>query len=249
MLKNKNVLVVGGAGLLGRRISSACIDAGANVVIADRNIDSAASGAKELGALATHIDISCKESINSSLALVTDAFGSVDAVVNSAYPRNAQYGRKFEDVEYSDFCENVGLHLGGYFQVSQQAALFMSKQGHGTILNMSSIYGVVPPRFDIYNQTKMTMPVEYAAIKSSLIHLTKYIAKYMAGKNVRINCISLGGLLDGQPESFVAAYNKYAVNKGMLDPQDITGTICFMLSDLATYINGQNIIVDDGWTL
>ena len=95
----------------------------------------------------------------------------------------------------------------------------------------------------------MTMPVEYAAIKSALIHLTKYMAKYLKDKNVRVNCISPGGILDKQPESFLEQYKSNCLSKGMLDPEDIMGALVFLLSDASKFINGQNIIVDDGFTL
>ena len=93
------------------------------------------------------------------------------------------------------------------------------------------------------------MPVEYAAIKSGLIHLTKYMAKYFKGKNIRVNTISLGGIEDKQPESFLRAYKEFCLNKGMLNAKDISGTVLFLLSDLSEYVNGQNIVVDDGFTL
>jgi NAD(P)-dependent dehydrogenase (short-subunit alcohol dehydrogenase family) len=95
----------------------------------------------------------------------------------------------------------------------------------------------------------MTMPVEYAAIKSALIHLTKYMAKYYKGKKIRINSISLGGLLDKQPPAFLESYKAFCLNKGMLDKSDINGTLVYLLSDLSVYVNGQNIVVDDGFTL
>lgn len=95
----------------------------------------------------------------------------------------------------------------------------------------------------------MTMPVEYAAIKSALIHVTKYMAKYFKGKNIRINSISLGGLFDNQPDEFLKAYNSYCLNKGMLNRTDINGTLMYMLSEHSAFLNGQNIIVDDGFCL
>ena len=95
----------------------------------------------------------------------------------------------------------------------------------------------------------MTMPVEYAAIKSGLIHLTKYMAKYSKGKNVRINALSPGGIQDNQPEPFLKSYAKNCLNKGMLDKKDMTGTLIYLLSDMSKYVNGQNIVVDDGFTL
>jgi NAD(P)-dependent dehydrogenase (short-subunit alcohol dehydrogenase family) len=114
---------------------------------------------------------------------------------------------------------------------------------------MSSIYGVVAPRFGVYEGTEMTMPVEYALIKSGIIHLTKYIAGYHRGMGIRCNCISPGGIRAGQPETFIARYNAHGTNKGMLDPQDVSGALLFLLSDASAYVNGQNIVVDDGWTL
>ena len=96
--------------------------------------------------------------------------------MNSAYPRNANYGRKFEDVTYEDFCENIDMGIGGCFLLSQQLVHIFKKQRYGNIINIASIYGVIPPRFEIYEGTEMTMPIEYAAIKAAIIHLTKYFA-------------------------------------------------------------------------
>ena len=141
------------------------------------------------------------------------------------------------------------MNLGGYFLTSQQFAKYFYEQGYGNIINLASIYGVVAPRFEIYNNTQMTNPVEYAAIKSGLIHITKYMAKYFKGKNIRVNTITLGGIEDKQPETFLKAYKKFCLNKGILDAKDISGTVLYLLSDLSEFVNGQNIVVDDGFTL
>jgi NAD(P)-dependent dehydrogenase (short-subunit alcohol dehydrogenase family) len=95
----------------------------------------------------------------------------------------------------------------------------------------------------------MTMPVEYACIKSAIVHLTKYMAKYFKGQNIRFNCISPGGIFADQPQDFIKNYNKYALSKGILNKEDIVGTVIFLLSDTSKFINGQNIVVDDGWSL
>ena len=116
------------------------------------------------------VDITNKDSVSALIATISEKYGRIDALVNSAYPRNKNYGKHFFDVTYDDFCENVGLNLGGYFLTSQQFAKFFYEQGYGNIINLASIYGVVAPRFQIYNDTPMTTPVEYAAIKSGLIH-------------------------------------------------------------------------------
>jgi NAD(P)-dependent dehydrogenase (short-subunit alcohol dehydrogenase family) len=95
----------------------------------------------------------------------------------------------------------------------------------------------------------MTMPVEYAAIKAAVIHLTKYMARYFKGCNIRVNALSPGGIYDKQCRSFVKKYNKLCLSKGLLDAADINGALLYLLSDMSKYVNGQNIIIDDGWTL
>ena len=145
--------------------------------------------------------------------------------------------------------ENLGLNLGGYFTTSQQFAKFFKIQGYGNIINISSIYGVIAPRFEVYYGTQMTTPVEYAAIKSGLIHLTKYMAKYFKGMNIRVNTLSPGGIFDSQPEVFLKNYKKECLNKGMLDKGDLNGTLVYLLSNMSKYVNGQNIVVDDGFGL
>ena len=93
------------------------------------------------------------------------------------------------------------------------------------------------------------MPVEYAAIKSAVIHLTKYMAKFLKGCNIRVNSISPGGILDKQPEEFITAYREQCLNRGMLAAEDISGSLIYLLSDFGKFVNGQNLIVDDGFCL
>lgn len=251
-LNNKIIVVTGGAGLLGKDFCKMIVDNGGTAIIAEHNTVLGEQVKDELNSDAVvveKLDITNKESINNLIQTLNTKFGKIDALVNSAYPRNKNYGKHFFEVEYADFCENLGMNLGGYFLSSQLFAKYFEKQGYGNIVNMSSIYGVIAPRFEIYDNTPMTMPVEYAGIKGGLLHLTKYMAKYLKGKNIRVNAISLGGLEDQQPESFLQAYRDFCLNKGMLDASDISGTLLYLLSDLSQFVNGQNIIVDDGFTL
>ncbi len=93
------------------------------------------------------------------------------------------------------------------------------------------------------------MAVEYMAIKSVIIHLMRYMAKYFKGYNIRFNCNSPGGISDKQPDSFLKKYKNYSISKGMMENNDLTGTLIYLLYDLSKYVNGQNILVDDGWCL
>lgn len=256
MIKDQVVVVTGGAGLIGRAFVRCIVQNGGVAIVADVNRQAAERFLGELKAAHpearaefAEVDITSAASLASAISVLHDKHGRIDALVNNAYPRNRNYGRKFEEVAYEDFCDNVSTHLGGYFLAAQQFAAYFRKQGHGAIVNMASIYGVVAPRFQVYAGTKMTMPVEYAAIKSAIIHLTRYLAQYLKGSNIRVNCISPGGILDGQPAEFLARYNGSAATKGMLEPHDLQGTLLYLLSDMSRYVNGQNIVVDDGWTL
>lgn len=254
LLQDKTVLVVGGAGRIGRVIVGAVLSAGGRVVA----LDTDAAGLQALidthGEEALHcatLNMADRASIEGALANAHDRFGGVDGAVNTAYPRNARYGRHFFDVEYADFCENTGLHMGGYFLFMQICARYALERGSPfSLVNLSSIYGSIAPRFDVYEGTSMTMPVEYAAIKAGLEHMTRYVNAYMKGRCAafRANCVSPGGILAGQDDRFLERYGEQCISKGMLESQDVTGAIVFLLSDAARYIAGQNIIVDDGFS-
>ena len=256
MLKEKVVVVTGGAGLIGKEFIKAVIENQGIAIIADINEELGEKVKENLSEeLNTknidfvQLDITSKNSLNECINFLDEKYKKIDALVNNAYPRNKNYGRHFFDVEYEDFIQNLGLNLGGYFTASQQFSKYFKNQGYGNIINISSIYGVVAPKFEIYDNTPMTMPVEYAAIKSGLIHLTKYMAKYFKGMNIKVNALSPGGIFDHQPEVFLDKYKEKCLNKGMLDKSDLKGTLVYLLSDMSKYVNGQNIVVDDGFSL
>ena len=255
MLDGKVIIVTGGAGLIGSTFCAAIAENHGTVVIADFNTEAATNladtlNAKGVGkALPLHMDITDKESIQALIKATYDKFGKIDALVNNAYPRNKNYGRKLEDVEYSDFTENMASHLGGYFLVSQQLSIFFAAQKAGNIVNICSIYGFMPPKFELYEGTGMTMPVEYAAIKSGILHLTRYFGQFYKKQNIRVNSLSPGGIEDGQPASFQKSYAAHCGTKGMLDANDLSGSLLFLLSDASRYLTGQNIVVDDGFSL
>lgn len=260
LLSDKVIVITGGCGYLGQHFCQSVITQNGHVIIADIDPEKGEQLALELNVLAKknnssaraefyHLDICNLESLQVLINQLAQKFNRIDAVVNNAYPRNKNYGAKFLDVKYEDFCDNLNINLGGYFLTSQQFSHYFSQQGYGNIINIASIYGVIAPKFELYQETIMTMPVEYAAIKSGLIHLTKYMAKELKGKHIRVNALSPGGILDAQPQSFLDKYKQNSLNKGMLSPEDICGSLIYLLSDASTFVNGQNIIVDDGFTL
>lgn len=256
-LSNKTVIITGGAGLIGSAFSKACVEYNANVIVIDIDekrgnelIDGIKMETKNQNIMFQKCDITNAIEIQHLIDLVSDKFGRIDALVNNAYPRNKNYGKIFEEVEFADFCENVNLHVGGYFLITQQVAKAMIKQKHGNIINMASIYGFAAPRFEIYAGTKMTVPVEYAVVKGAIINLTKYLASYLGRYNIRVNSISPGGIYDNQPDEFTKAYSeKVVLGNRMANVNDLVDVLVFLLSDGSTYITGQNMIVDGGWSL
>ncbi len=250
-MKGKSILVAGCSGLLGCAVTKSLIEKGVHVIAADISPERFEKEFTELSDVSegnvefAKIDITNEESIINLFDRI-----EVDGAINCTYPRNKEYGKHFFDVSLSSFNENLSLHLGSAFLFTQQAARYFEKNKKPfSLVNVSSIYGVVAPKFEIYNNTPMTMPVEYAAIKSALIHLNKYVVSYINDSRFRINSISPGGIYDKQPEEFLLAYKKQTHGKGMLDVSDMLGTILFLLSDESKYITGQNIIVDDGFSL
>ncbi|QOL27086.1 SDR family oxidoreductase [Thalassotalea sp. LPB0316] len=247
ILTNKHILILGGLGLLGKAVAQSAHEQGAKLIVADLDID----GLKQHFENWQNVEIRQLDVTNEQQVIAFfDSIEVLDGAVNCTYPRNQQYGAHFFDVSLASFNENVSLHLGSAFLISQQCAkLFNRLQQPFSLVNISSIYGVNAPDFSIYENTPMTMPVEYAAIKSALLHLNKYIVKYVKDSRFRINAISPGGIFDHQPTDFLKAYQAKTHGQGMLSINDFVGTINYLLSEQAKFVTGQNIIIDDGFTL
>ena len=251
MHKDKIYVIAGGSGLLGRKVVEEAANLGATVVVADLILDESLNQSELFNQQGRFVstDVTCSISVQKMLEETIDIFGRVDGLVNAAYPRNKNFGSHLEDVGYDDFCNNVGMNAGSMFQLCKYTAVIMKEQKFGSIVNIGSIYGVSAPKFEIYKGTSMTVAVEYAFIKAGQAHLTRYFVQYYKSYGIRLNMVSLGGLEDGQPKSFLNNYRDHCGSKGMLDAEDVTGTIMFLLSEHAKFINGQNIVVDDGWSL
>ncbi|ABV37709.1 flagellin modification protein A [Shewanella sediminis HAW-EB3] len=252
MLKGKTILITGAGGLLGSQITSSLVTKGANVIATDISVSAMSDKLEMLMDIKSELltlielDSTDEQAMKAFFSTQTELHGAV----NCTYPRNKQYGNSFLEVSLDSFNENVSLHLGSSFLFMQQCATqFLKQQAPMSVVNISSIYGVVAPKFSLYDGTPMTMPVEYAAIKSALLHLNKYVTAFVKDSRFRVNSISPGGILDNQPEEFLAAYKNETHGHGMLSPDDMTGSVIFLLSEQAKYITGQNIIIDDGFTV
>ena len=241
-LKDKIIIVTGGNGLLGSEIILQLKKQGALVINLEINIKTN----DELTEV--ECDITNPKSIIDSIELIKKKYSKIDGLVNNAYPRTIDWGNKFEDIQIESWKSNVDMQMNSIFYLSQRVLEIMQLQKFGSIVNMASIYGVVGPDFSLYENTEMTMPAAYSAIKGGVINFTRYLSSYYGKYNIRVNCISPGGIYNNQSETFVKNYESKVPMNRMGKSSDIAPAVCFMLSDEASYITGQNIIIDGGWT-
>lgn len=252
MINNLVVAISGGAGLIGSSFSRIIVKNGGKVIIGDLNDELGERLVSDLGeqnSLFIKGNLTDSNSIRNLLIKGLEKFGKIDAAVHCAYPVTKQWGTRFEDLESADLRTDLFNQLGGAIIFSQKLIQHFRKQGYGNLIHISSIQGVSSPKFEHYEGTDLISPIEYSAIKAGIIAITRYLAKYCKNQNIKVNCISPGGILKSQPEIFLKNYKKDCVSKGMLDTDDLTGTLVFLLSENSKYITGQNIIVDDGWVL
>lgn len=255
-LQGKVAVVTGGAGYFGKPISIALAEAGALVIIASRDeakCISFASELKEQGLLVEGeaLDLSDEKSIEDFTDRILVKYKRIDILINNAVSRE---GFKTLDQMTAKEWENAQrINSTGLMLISQSVVKIMCVQKSGSIINISSIQGAVGPNFAVYGNTDMTSPVNYTYDKWGMVGLTKWMANYYGKFNVRVNCISPGGYGPGIEESI--GENEFVENYKRLTPlgrfaydDDIKGPIVFLASEAASYITGQNLLVDGGWT-
>jgi len=241
-LKDKVIIVTGGSGLLGKEIIINLKSKGAIAINADINVEN------DLKNYSLFIDITSEESIENAIELVKEYFGKIDGLVNNAYPRTKDWGAKFEEISYESWQKNVDMQMNTTFLFIQKIMPELLKT-KGSIVNMTSIYGVVGNDLTIYENTNIKTAAPYSAIKGGIINFTRYLASYFGRQGIRINCVSPGGIFDNQSENFVSNYERKVPLGRMGKPDDIAPVVTFLLSEDAKYITGQNLIVDGGWTI
>ena len=252
MSEKQVVMVTGACGLIGSCISLELLNQGMQVVMVDINFEGMAMedfSEHSDNMLMIVSDVCCSAGAGHAIDQSLKRFCRLDAAIHAAYPRSLDWGKQFGELRDEHLFEDISKHIGGAILFSQKVISHFQQVGSGNLIHIASIQGVCAPKFDHYVGTDMTSPIEYTASKSALISVTRYLAKYLKGKNVRVNCISPGGILAQQPSSFLQKYKSSCLSKGMLDPTDIVGAAIFLLSDQSQFINGQNLIVDDGWSL
>jgi 3-oxoacyl-[acyl-carrier protein] reductase len=247
-LDNKNVLITGAGGQLGVCFARSFEAEGAKLWLADISPEILAKSAKEINPknlLGTLImDVTNSKSVVNAFNQIGD-YGTLDILVN-----NAGIGvfSSFWERDYEDFMQVMSVNAGGTFLCTREALRLMKEQCGGSIINIGSIYGVVSSDPSIYTDCSRMNSEVYSASKAAVIQLTKYFAVHAAPLGVRVNCVSPGGIFNHQGQNFVLNYSQRTPFNRMANDQEICGAVIFLASNDASYVSGQNIIVDGGYT-
>jgi NAD(P)-dependent dehydrogenase (short-subunit alcohol dehydrogenase family) len=262
-LNGRVAVVTGGAGLLGVEFCRTLVQAGAKVVVADQKVAAAQQVVETLKqegfvAMAVGVDVSQPKSAQAMVTATLDSFGRLDILVNSAamdpkFDTAQQDGHHdtFEDYPLEAWQQALDVNLTGMFLCCQAATRPMLAQGRGTIINICSIYGLVGPDQRIYqrpDQPARYKPAFYSVTKAGVLGLTRYLATYFAGRNIRVNALTPGGVYNDHDEDFLLGYSARAVLGRMAYRDEMNGAILFLSSDASSYMTGANLVVDGGWT-
>lgn len=267
-LHERVAIVTGGAGLLGAEFCRTLVEAGASVVVADIQAEAASRIAESLNeggqrAIPVATDVTSPDSVRELIRQTMVNYGRLDILVNSAAldpkfdPIRLQDEKTggpsdaFEDFPLQAWNQALAVNLTGVFLCCQAVGRVMLDQGRGVIVNLSSIYGLVGPDQRIYSREGFPpgyKPVYYSVTKSGIIGLTRYLATYYAGKNIRVNALSPGGVFNDHDREFVEKYSARTALGRMAEKDELNGALLFLASDASNYMTGANLVVDGGWT-
>lgn len=262
-ISRKVVIITGGAGFLGTEYAQALSKAGAHAVVADINgqaAEEAVSNLQGAKAIAVRVDVTNPKSVQALVEQTLKVFGRIDGLVNNAaldpkfdpkHTRNHTYA--FETYPLKLWNQGITVNLTGMFLSTQAVCATMLKQNRGVIVNISSTYGIVAPDQRLYEQDDPALPplykpVVYSVTKTAVIGFTRYLAAYWAGKNIRVNTLSLGGVFNEHDEEFVKRYSWRTPLGRMAGRDEYCGALIFLLSDASSYMTGANLVLDGGWT-
>jgi NAD(P)-dependent dehydrogenase (short-subunit alcohol dehydrogenase family) len=263
-LEGRVVVVTGGLGQLGSAYAAALAGRGARVAILDvaagPDADAAdLSSGLEAGAIRVwRTDVTDRAAVEAALAEVEGAWGLPHGLVNNAAldsPPDAppEEVGPFEDYPEASFERVLAVNVTGTLVPCQVFGGAMARAGRGSIVNVSSVYGLLSPVQDLYAFRRreggtFTKPVAYSVSKSAVLNLTRYLATYWARRGVRVNTLTLAGVAAGQPREFLEAYAARMPVGRMMEPAEAVGAVVFLLSDASSYVTGANLVVDGGWT-
>lgn len=248
-LHGKVILLTGGAGLYGRGLTADLAAAGAELIIASRNVEALEVVAAEermegRTVTAMQLDQADEASIVRVRDAILEKFGRIDGLVNNAVARPMKAPDHTEG-----WIESMRVNATGLYLITTLIGKAICENGRGSIVNIGSMQGMIGPSPELYAGTSMGLPPpDYFFHKGGMINFTRYYASLFGPRNVRINCLSPGGFFNDQPEPFLTRYQEHTMLNRMANPEDLGGSVIFLLSDASSYITGTNLPVDGGYT-
>jgi NAD(P)-dependent dehydrogenase (short-subunit alcohol dehydrogenase family) len=256
-LTGRVALITGGAGHLGSVMAEALAELGAAIAVVDLAQERCARVTRvieeRLGVetLAIAVDLRDSDSVRAIARRVRERFGRLDILINCAALVGSSelpgWNSSFEEQRVETWREALEVNLTAPFVLTQAATELLRASGHGTIINVGSIYGLVGPDWSLYEGTKLGNPAAYAASKGGLLQLTRWMATTLAPE-IRVNVITAGGVYRETAEPFLSRYIARVPLGRMATEEDFKGAVAYLASDLSAYVTGQNIVVDGGWT-
>ena len=262
-IKNRNIVITGSSGLLGSQYANILSDAGANIILVDldsvknKKLEYSLRKNYETNVHSYTTDISNPQEVKKLAKNVLRDFKKIDGLINNAaYTSKGAKERtdnafgSFENFPIEIWKKSIDVNLTGVFFCSQAFGKIMIKQGKGVIVNIASTYGLVGADQRIYGKSGLNLPISYAATKGAVANLTRYLAAYWSEKNIRVNTLSPGGVLDAtyQDKKFIKKYSERTILGRMAKKNEYNGAMLFLISDASSYMTGANLIVDGGWT-
>lgn len=253
-LAEKRILLVGATGVLGRGYACALADCGARLAIADRQESDVLALAKEIGVAGIVMDVADEKSVIDGVAEAVGRLGSLDGAICNAAATGEFLAKQgdafadFEDYPLAVWQRTIDVNLTGTFLLAREAGRAMKQGGGGSLVTVSSVYGVVGPDHRIYEGQPFKSFPGYSASKAGVIGLTRWLATWWGHDGVRVNCVTPGGVYNDHDQRFVDAYAARTPMGRMADREDLIGMVLFLLSDASGYCTGQNFIVDGGFT-
>jgi NAD(P)-dependent dehydrogenase (short-subunit alcohol dehydrogenase family) len=252
-LQGRVAVVTGGMGQLGSVYVAGLTERGMQVAIFDT-----ASGEVPEGARAFAVDITDRAALEDAAREVEEEWGVPHLLVNNAALDSApdappEEVGPFESYPESSFDEVMDVNVKGTLLCCQVVGGAMAREGRGSIVNVSSIYGLLSPVQDLYAFRRergetFVKPVAYSVSKSAILNLTRYLATYWAKDGVRVNTLTLAGVWNDQPPEFLEAYSARVPIGRMLEAREALGAVVFLASDASSYVTGSNVVVDGGWS-
>lgn len=255
-MAGKTAVITGGAGWLGTALTEAIAEQGARTYIASRDkekraqviarIEKLVPGADVRG---VDIDIADRASIDACFAsIAAENEGKIDVLINNAY---AGRRKSIEEVNEADWAFTIDMGLTGYLRCIQAALPYLRESGHGNIINVSSMYGMVAPYPELYEGNDFLNPPAYGAAKAAVLQLTRYSAVHLSKYGIRVNSLSPGPFPSPtvqQDKTFIGRLSAKSPLQRTGQPHELKGAIAYLASDASSFVTGQNIVVDGGWT-